>query len=145
MVEYKLVDIPWVEKEWQTAHRIKALSIDGRCEVLDYLSSWEADSNKYFKKIMASTKMICENHCIKNKNRVKDCVGHKNLLELKSPNCKARLFFFYRTIGSTEELIVCTGGYWKKRGDTKKTTMKQDEAMGRAEKRMLAYLEAEGG
>ena len=142
---YKLVDIPWVKKEWQTAHRIKALSIDRRCEVLDFLSSWEADSYKHFKKIMASARMICENHRIKNKNRVKDCVGHKNLLELKSPKCKARLFFFYRSIGSAEVLIVCTGGYWKSRGDTNKTKKKQDEAMGRAEEKMLAFLEAEDG
>jgi len=145
MTRYKLVDIPWVEKEWQTAHRIKALSIDGRCEVLDFLSSWETDSYKHFKKIMLSARMISGNHRIKNKNRVKDCVNHKGLLELKAPNCKARLFFFYRTIGSIEELVVCTGGYWKSRGDTNRTKKKQDKAMRRAKERMLAFLEVEGG
>ncbi|NOQ23529.1 MAG: hypothetical protein GQ565_12900 [Candidatus Aegiribacteria sp.] len=89
--------------------------------------------------------MISENHRIRNVNRVKNCVNHKGLLELKASNCKARLFFFYRTIGSIEELVVCTGGYWKSRGDTNKTKKKQDKAMRRAEERMLAFLEVEGG
>ena len=82
--------------------------------------------------------MVGENHRLRNPNRVVPCRSHPGLLEMKARNCMARLFFFCYESWPCGEIVVCTGGFWKKGGTTRKKR-KQDEAMQRAEVLMKEF------
>lgn len=109
-----LVDITCVKREWQTEHRIKALSIDERSPALDALAEWSRDNQRDFKRLMRSIKLVCENKRVRNPKYIKksDNAAHGDVYEIRADKGMPRLFCFYS--GGTSEIVICTHGWGKK-------------------------------
>ena len=121
----RLIEIPDVQVEWETEHRIRALEVNDRSPALTALRDWKRDSPADYKKIMATIKLVAGNDRVRT-SRVKRCWRAKELFEMRGD--KARLFFFYTKDG--DETVVVVGSYWK----TKASAREQNTAIDRAEK-----------
>ena len=116
MTVYDLLDIPCVEREWQTFYKIKALSVNGRCDVIEKLEDWKLSSQQEHKTIVSGIRLVVGR---KNRHpkRTGSCRGYSPLFEIKNPGGgKARLFCF---LHKNKVIVVC-GTHWKdpKRQDT---------------------------
>lgn len=129
MPTYELIDIPGIEQEWQTAHIIKALAIDGRCEVTETLEEWAKSSSAEYKHIMGSLRLIGERETYRPHKRFRS-VGCSPLFEIKRPaGGMARMYCF----PFKERMIVACGTHWK---DPKR----QDKDIERACGLMKSFL-----
>lgn len=132
MIRYKLLDIEWVEAEWQMHRRIKALEVNGRCEVIDSLSDWKQSSIYEFKKILTGVKLVLSRNNYIYPNRTETCIGYEPMFEIKNgAGGKARIFCYPL---DELNLLVAIGTHWK---DPKR----QDADMSKASERMNNFLE----
>ncbi|MCD6589492.1 MAG: hypothetical protein J7K88_13165 [Candidatus Fermentibacteraceae bacterium] len=116
--------------------------MNGKAPANDFLKKWERSSVMDFKKIIAGLKKLCSNREIIKTHRFVDCIGYPGLIELKAIGRNARLFCFVHNPGTgKEELVICTGGFWKT-NDKKNTIQKQNDAMKEAFKLMNVFLES---
>lgn len=135
MTEYSLVDIPWVEEEWQIGRRIKALSVNGRCRVLEALQSWEESSSSDFNHVLSTFKVLAQKRDYMPRKRTRRCIGYAPLFEVKHPGGgKARVFCFQL---EEDAAIVACGTHWK---DPKR----QEADMKRAFILMKDFLNSRG-
>lgn len=111
-----LVDIPCIKKEWQIAHRMMALDINGRSAALGALTGWQRDNQRDFKRLMRSIKLVCQNGRVWNEKYIKKSksLAHGDVCEMRADKGLHRLFCFYTREGA-DELVVCTHG-WDKKG-----------------------------
>jgi len=106
----ELVDIEDVKEEWQTAHRVKALAVNGRSPALDALADWKKNQRADYKKIVKALRLAAANDRVLNENHVK-WSPDQGVGEMRAHRGHARLFFFYTE--DEEEIVVCTNAYWK--------------------------------
>ena len=143
MSKVELLDIDCIPVDLFRYRTMKALSIDGKAPAIDSLTEWKKSSQEDFRGIVEGIKMMCFNIVIPKTPRLVNCIGYSGLVEIKAPRKNARLFCFVDYPGtSTEELVICTGAFWKKDGDKKNTIQKQNDAMKEAFKLMNVFLES---
>jgi hypothetical protein len=145
MSKVELLDIDRIDKRIREVFRyrtMKALSIDGKAPALDKLLEWKKSSPEDYRGIVEGIKMMCFNRVIPKTPRLVNCVGYSGLVEIKAPRKNARLFCFVDYPGtSNEELVICTGAFWKT-NDKKNTIQKQNDAMKEAYRQRAFYLKS---
>jgi len=109
----QLVDIDAVKKEWQTAHAIKALEIEGRSMALAGLSEWARNNQKDYKRLMHAVKLVCGNDYVRNPKYLKksDNPNHGDVYEIRADKGLPRLFCFYSR--GAKAVVICTHGWGK--------------------------------
>jgi len=134
MAEYALVDIPWIEEDWQIFRRITALSVNGRCRVIEDFEDWKKSSSSDFNHVLTTFKKLAQTGSYRPRNRIRKCKGYAPMFEVKRPaGGKARVFCF----AFDENVVVLCGTHWK---DPKR----QAADMERAYELMKAFLESRG-
>jgi hypothetical protein len=123
----EFVPIPDVKPEWETAHEIRFLSINGVSRVIENLQKFKKAWPDDYRDLLVSIKIVAENPQVRGSKRVKRCKGCESILEMKGK--ALRLFFFYAKNGT--DIVVCTGTYRKGKGLDKK---QQQNAIAAAEK-----------
>lgn len=140
MSAVKLLDIDCISKEMFRYRKMKALSIDGKAPALDSLLEWKKSSPEDYRGILGGVKMMCFNRTIPKSLRLVSCIGYPGLVEIKALRKNARLFCFLHNRGTDrEELVICTGGFWKT-NDKKNTIQKQNDAMKEAYRQRAVFL-----
>ena len=135
MTVYDLLDIPCVEREWQIFYTIKALSVNGRCDVIEKLEDWKKSSQQEHKTIMSGIKLVAGRKKYIHPKRTGSCKGYSPLFEIKNPGGgKARLFCF---LHKNKVIVVC-GTHWK---DPKR----QDADMEKAYDLMIEFQKSSIG
>ena len=143
MNEVKLLDIDCLDEAMFRYRRAKALSVGGEAPALDSLLEWNKSSLEDYRAIAAGLKMMCFNRIIPKSNRLVNCIGYSGLIEIKAPRKNARLFCFVDKRGSSnEELVICTGSFWKKSGEKARAKVRQDASMAEAYRLRSIYLES---
>jgi len=131
-----LVSIPHVKPEWEIAHRIRALSVDGNSPALVALDDlWERHREDYAK-LLETIRLVVGNRRLQNPNRVRKDERGEDIYEMKGGH--SRLFFFY---ASNDEIVVCTHHYWK----AKPSKKEQDIEFRRCSRLRELYLREGGG
>ena len=112
---FKLENIPGLSDEEQCAHKIRALSLNGRNPVSAALLKWKRDCPADFKKIMRGIRFAVEHEKdeLLGTNYVERCdnAEYGELYEFRNNRCPLRLMFFFDENDQT--LIVCTNDYQK--------------------------------
>ena len=135
MMAIELVDI--IHKpEWERAHQIRAIEIDGRCRVAVELADLARYDAADFAKIMKVVRMVAEQERVTNTNHVKRGRGYPDIYEMRAHRGHARLYFFYTP--AHKEVVVCTNSYWK----TKPSANEENEAFQRVDRLRQRYLES---
>lgn len=143
MNKVELLDIECISKEVFRYRTLKALSIDGKAPALDSLLEWKKSSKEDFRGIAEGIKMMCFNRVIPKTPRLVNCIGYPGLVEIKAPRKNARLFCFVHKPGtSSEELVICTGAFWKKDGEKTKAGARQNLSMKEAYRLRGIYLKS---
>lgn len=143
MNKVELLDIECIEDTWYRFRTAKIMSLNGKAPANDFLKKWERSAVIDFKKITAGLKKLCSSREIIKTRRFVDCVGYPGLIELKAIGRNARLFCFVNNRGTDkEELVICTGGFWKT-NDKRKTIQKQNNAMKEAYRLRAIYLKSQ--
>jgi len=122
----EFVRIPDVEPEWETAHTIRFLAINGASRVVEDLQEFKETWPDDYRDLLLSIKIVAENSQVRGGKRVRRCKGCESILEMKGR--ALRLFFFYGKDGT--DIVVCVRAYRKGKGLDKK----QQEAIAAAEK-----------
>jgi len=114
-MQVKLQDIPGLSDEFQTAHRIKSISLGGVDRTRVALCRWQRDYKTDWKKIMKAIRYVgtTERKKICNQAYVKKCDNPKygDIYEFRANRCKLRLFFFYDP--TDETIVICTNDFIK--------------------------------
>ena len=143
MAVVELLDIDCIPVNLFRYRTMKALSIDGKAPAVDSLKEWKKSSQEDFRGIVEGIKMMCFNRVIPKTPRLVNCIGYSGLVEIKAPRKNARLFCFVDYPGiSTEELVICTGAFWKKDGEKKKARERQNLSMKDAYRLRAIYLKS---
>ena len=143
MNKVELLDIECIPDKVFRYRCMKALSIDGKAPALDSLQEWKKSSQEDFRGIAEGIKMMCFNRVIPKTPRLVNCIGYPGLVEIKAPRKNARLFCFVDNPGtSNEELVICTGAFWKKDGEKKKSRERQNLSMKEAYRLRAIYLKS---
>lgn len=143
MDDVKLLDIDCLDERMFRYRRAKALSVDGEAPALDSLLEWKKSSLDDYRAIAAGLKMMCFYRDVPKSKRLVNCIGYSGLIEIKAPRKNARLFCFVDKPGSSnEELVICTGSYWKKDGEKTRAKVRQDDSMAEAYRLRTIYLES---
>ncbi|MFP4379776.1 MAG: type II toxin-antitoxin system RelE/ParE family toxin [Candidatus Sumerlaeia bacterium] len=128
-MQIELIEIPGVSEEWEMEHKIRAVAINGRSDVLSFL--WEVAKSKGKKgksKAWMAMRLIAENASPPREPHVKKCKGiDEDIYEMRQNNY--RIFFFYSEDG--QAIAVCTNRYQKGKGNDRKA---QNEAIKKAAK-----------
>ncbi len=143
MNKVELLDIDCIPVDLFRYRTMKALSIDGKAPAIDSLTEWKKSSQEDFRGIVEGIKMMCFNIVIPKTPRLVNCIGYSGLVEIKAPRKNARLFCFVDKPGtSSEELVICTGAFWKKDGEKKKARERQNLSMKEAYRLRAIYLKS---
>jgi len=143
MDEVELLDIDCLEESIYRYRRVKVLSVGGRAPALDSLLEWKRSSPEDYRGIATGLKMMCISRSIPKTKRFVNCRGYPGLIEIKAPRKNARLFCFIHNPGSpSEELVICTGSYWKKDGEKNSAKTRQNASMEEASRLRTIYLES---
>jgi len=109
----RLVDIVAVKSEWQTAHAIKALEIEGRNPAIAAMAGWARNNQQDYKRLMRAIKLVCGNEHLRNPKYLKksDNPKHDDVYEIRADKGLLRLFCFYSR--GTKDVVICTHGWGK--------------------------------
>jgi hypothetical protein len=113
-MQIELQDIPGLADEFQTVHRIKTLSLNGRDVANTALVKWKRDCFGDYKKLMKAIRYVGTNERkhITNPKYVKKCdnPAYGDVYEFRADKGKPRLFFFYNPDAT---IVICTNSYEK--------------------------------
>ncbi len=104
-----LVDIIGVDPDWETAHRVKALEVDGRSFALAGLANIKKKDPAEHNRLMRAIKLVVGTKRLMGTPHVKADAQGRGVYEMRAQY--ARLFFFYTS--DTDEIVVCTHLYEK--------------------------------
>jgi hypothetical protein len=111
----ELQDIPGLTDEFQTVHRIRSLSLNGKNAARVALLKWKRDCPADWKKLMKAIRYVGTNERrqITNPKYVKKCdnPAYGDVYEFRADKGKPRLFFFYNPYDAT--VVVCTNDHEK--------------------------------
>jgi hypothetical protein len=127
-----LVHIGDVKPEWETAHRVRALEVDGRTPALADLAMLKRKHRSDYDRLIEIVRAVAGERRIANENRVKRGRVCREIYEMRGG--QARLLFFYAPVH--DEVVVCTNVYWK----AKPSEVEQNAAFARAERLRQIYL-----
>ncbi|MBI2422803.1 MAG: type II toxin-antitoxin system RelE/ParE family toxin [Candidatus Hydrogenedentes bacterium] len=105
----QLEAIIYVKPVWEIEHRIRALSISGKCRVLHDLSTYEKACPSDFKKLLRVMEAAATNRRVHNPIHVKQSAKHPGIYEMRGG--QLRLYFFYAP--DTGEAVICTNLFLK--------------------------------
>jgi hypothetical protein len=98
---FELIPIPGVEDK---RYKVRALVINGKSRVIDFLNSFPEKSPE-FKKIIQSIRLVCEKGKKCSENRLKPDRNKTGVYEIKAPNCVVRIYCFFDMDGT---IIICS-------------------------------------
>lgn len=98
-----------VPENMRTRHKIKFLSVDGKCFAREALIKLAAEHLKEYKKLIKTLHNITSQKYVANPQKVQYSDSDK-VYEAKANAGKARLFFFYT---EDDEIVICLNDYWK--------------------------------
>jgi len=136
---YTLEDITEVDERYETAWKVKALSLAdermphaSKSPALSCLAAWARRSPANYKAIVKVLRIAASaNPRVANEKQVKKGAEYPHIYEARAHTLKARLMFFY---DEAEATIICLDGYEKGSGD-------QTQAFRRADHLRNLYLE----
>lgn len=121
MTNFKLFKIPGVKEEWESIHQLRALEINKKCPVLEYIVGIKIKNPHEYKIIMKVLKLIGSSDKIRNPIHVKPNKNHTGIYELRVHKGSTRILFFY--FGDENSKAIFVTPFWinqKGKGDRQK-------------------------
>lgn len=117
-------------------HPVRALSVNGRCEVFDYLQNLKKNHLQEYKKLIQNITQVARYQRANDENKVKKGKGTNSVWEVRVRKGHSRLFFVYVPTSRGLEVVLFTHGYFK--SDDSKA--KQDQEFKKSNDQIQTHL-----